>query len=156
VLRILRSLKIVKYVQYLIIFAGQKVFLRSHIAQVTYGPILLTVSTNYVVTFVSVSRHEQSIRRAKPFTFTYRLSICRALLVFGETRPTSKISVTFVAGETNVGERARKARHAIVHVWSQTCYITPTTFMACVTYILFRHCTSKVNYHMMSFDIVVE
>ena len=89
----------------------------------TYGPILLKVSTKYLVTFVSVIRHEQSTRRATPFTFTYGFSLCRALLVVTETCPNSKISVTFVAGE-----RTSENVHGVLvmqslHVWSQTCVI---------------------------------
>jgi len=39
----------------------------------------------------------------------------------------------------------------------QPLHIRPTTIMACVKYVLFRHCTSKVNYHVIiSFGTVVE
>ena len=42
-----------------------------------------------------------------------QISLCRALLIVGETRPTSKMSVTSVAGDAGVGERARRARHTV-------------------------------------------
>jgi len=79
---------------------------------VTYVPILLTFSTKSLATFVAVSRHEQFAHCATSFTFINRFSLCRTLLV-GEIFPTPKMSVTFVARETNVGERARRAGHAI-------------------------------------------
>ena len=78
--------------------------------------------------------------------------------MFGETRLTYKMSVTFVAGDANVGERARRARHTVAtYLVTDVCYITPTTFMACITYVLYSHCTSEVSYHViMSFDIAEE
>jgi len=76
----------------------------------------------------------------------------------GVTRPTPKMSVTFVAVGANVGERARRASHTVATcLVTYMCYITPTTFMACSTYVSFSHCTCKVSYHViMSFDLVVE
>jgi len=75
-----------------------------------------------------------------------------------ETRPNSEMSVTFVAGYANAGERARGAHRTIA-----TCLVTdmvsisPTTFMACITYVSFGHCHSEVSYHViMSFNFVVE
>jgi len=78
--------------------------------------------------------------------------------MFGETRLTYKMSVTFVAGDANVGERARRARHTIAtNLVTDMCYIKPTTFMTCLTYVSFSHCTNELCYHViMSFDIVVE
>ena len=75
--------------------------------------IRLTVSTKWLVTIVAVTRHDQSARCATSLTFAYGFYLCGNLLVVSEIRPTSKMSVTFVAGETNFGELARKANHAI-------------------------------------------
>jgi len=111
----------------------------------THVPILLTVSTKYLVTFVFVSLHEQSTCSATTFTFTNGFSLYSTVFVVGETFPTPKMSVTFVAGDANVREHTRRARHTVAaSLVTDVCYITPTTFMTCITYVLFRHCTSKV------------
>jgi len=82
---------------------------------------------------MAVSHHEQSTRRATSFTFTNGFSVCGTLLVVSETRQTSKFPVIFVAGETNVGERARGVGNAIAtHLVTDVCYITLTTFMTCI------------------------
>jgi len=78
--------------------------------------------------------------------------------MFRETCPTCKVSVTFVAGDANVGELARRAPHTVATTLvTDVCYITPTAFMTCIKYVLFRHSPCKVRYHViMSFDIIVE
>jgi len=75
-----------------------------------------------------------------------------------ETRPNSEMSVTFVAGYANTGERAKGARRTIA-----TCLVTDmrsishTTFMAFFTYVSFGHFPCAGGYHViMSFDLVVE
>jgi len=150
--------KIIKYVDYLITSVGQHVHLRSHKAQVTHVPILFTVSTKYPLTFLSVIRHEQSTRRTTFFTLKKGFSLCHTLLMVDETRQTSKISVKYVAGAANVGEHVRRFRHTVAtYLVADVSYITPTTFMACITYVLYSHCTSEVSYHViMSFDIAEE
>ena len=123
----------------------------------THVPILLTVSAKYLGTFMSGVRHEQSTRRATSFTFAYGFSLRGYLLMVSETLPTSKMSVASVAGEANVGEYAGRARNAIAtRLVTNVCYIAPTSFMTCITYVLFGHCACKVSYHVMSFDIIVE
>ena len=103
----------------------------------TLVPILLTVSTKYLVTFVSFIRQKQSTRHATSFTFAYRFYLCGAVIVVSEIRPTSKMSVTSVEGNGKVGERARRARHAIARrLVTDMCYIVPTTFMTCITFAL--------------------
>ena len=116
------------------------------------------MSTKSLSTFVIFARHEYSTRCAKSFSFTYGFSLCGALLMVSETRPTSKMSVTLVAGDANVGECARRDRHTIAaSLVTDMCYITPTAFMTCITYLLFSHWACKVSYHVtVSFDIVVE
>ena len=53
-----------------------------------------------------------------------------------ETRPNSKMSDTLVGEETNIGESERRARHTIVaSLVTDVCYITPTAFMTCITYL---------------------
>jgi len=76
----------------------------------------------------------------------------------GETRPNSIMPVSFVAGETSAGEHARKARHTVVtRLVTDMCYIAPNTFVACITYVSYIHCTCKVSYYVItSFDFVVE
>jgi len=76
----------------------------------------------------------------------------------GETRPTSKMSVTFVAVDASVGESTRRASHAVAAcLVADMCYISPSTFMTCITYVIFSHYACKVSNHViMSFDIVVE
>ena len=95
----------------------------------TYVFVLLTISTKSLITFVIFVRHEYSTRCATSFTFIYGFSLCGVLLVVSEIRPTSKMSVTFVAGESNVEERARRAGNAIAaRLVTDVCYITPITF----------------------------
>ena len=67
-------------------------------------------------------------------------SLCDALLVVSETRPTSKMSFTFVARETNFSERERRFRHTVAtRLVKDVCYITPKTFMRRIKYVRFRH-----------------
>jgi len=75
-----------------------------------------------------------------------------------EKRPTSKVSVASVAPDANDGECARRACHTVAtRLVTDMFYITPTTFITCIKYEPFRHCISKVSYHVIiSFDIVLE
>ena len=48
--------------------------------------------------------------------------------------PTSKMSVTFVAGETVVGECAQSAGHEIAaRLFTEVCHINSTTFIIYIT-----------------------
>jgi len=78
--------------------------------------------------------------------------------MFGETRPTSNMCVSSVAGETNAGECGRRARHPIARsLVIDMDYISHLTFMKCIKYVLFSHCPSQVIYYVIiSFYIVVE
>jgi len=88
-------------------------------------------------------RHECSTRRATSFTFTYGFSVSGALLVVSETRPSSEMSVTFVAVVTKVREGARRARHTVAtRLFADVCGVTFTCFVARFTYVLFGHGTS--------------
>jgi len=52
----------------------------------------------------------------------------------GERIPISKMSVTIVAVDASVGERALRARLTIAtSLATDMCYVTPTNFMACFT-----------------------
>ena len=68
------------------------------------------------------------------------------------------MSFTFVAGVTIVGERARRAGHAIAaRLVRDVCYITPTNFVVRLTVVLFCHSTVYVCDHtIITFDIVLE
>ena len=79
---------------------------------------------------MTVDRHGQYARCAATFTLPYGFSLFSSLNVVGETRPTSKMPVTFVAGDTNVGERARSDRHRVAAILvTGVCYTASTTFM---------------------------
>jgi len=69
--RNLGGFKIVEYVQYLITCEGQRVLQQSHITQVTYFFVLLTVVAEPLVTLVIVVCHDPSARRTAPLSFTY-------------------------------------------------------------------------------------
>ena len=66
--------------------------------------------------------------------------------------------VTFVAGETSVGERARRTGHAIAaSLVTDVCYINPTTFVARLTDVSSCHSSRYVrDYVIMSIDIIIE
>jgi len=117
--------------------------------------VLLTVSAKKLITFVIFVRYECSTRWAESSTFTYRF-FCGNVLVVSETRPSSKMCVPFVAGVTNVGERARRVGHAIAALLVTDYYITATTLMTCIKDVSSCHSTRYVSAHMMSFDIIVE
>ena len=90
------------------------------------------------ITFVVFPRHHYSTRAATTLTFAYGFSLCGTLLVVSEIRPASKMPVTHVAGETNVGERARRAGYAVATcLVTDVCYITATAFVARPTDVLF-------------------
>ena len=97
---------------------------------------------------MTVTRNEQFECCATTFKFAYGFSLCRALLVIGETRPTSKMSVTFVAGDAKVVERARRAVHEVAEcLVTDVCYFTPTTFVARPTDVPFYQSTRYVCDH---------
>jgi len=57
--------------------------------------------------------------------------------VVSETRTASKMSVSYVAVETKIGERARKAGHKITtRLVTDLYYFTPTNFVARLTEVL--------------------
>jgi len=75
--------------------------------------ILLTVVEETFIIFVIVVRQEPSTRLATPLTFAHWILVRCAPLVFCETRAVSEMPVTFGAGISNMGERARGAVHAV-------------------------------------------
>jgi len=62
------------------------------------------------------------------------------MLVASEILPTSKMSVTNFAGETNVGERVRGARHTVATLLvADMCDVTFTRFFVRLIYVPFGH-----------------
>jgi len=76
----------------------------------------------------------------------------------GETRLTSKMSVTFVTGDAKFGERARGVGHAIPTCEvTDVCYVTPTNSVTCLTDVPLCHIARQIrNYVIVPFNIVVE
>jgi len=68
---ILGRFKIIEYVQYFITRGGQVVLQGSHIAQVTYFFVLLTVVTEPLITLVIVVRHDPPTRRTASLPFIH-------------------------------------------------------------------------------------
>jgi len=121
--------------------------------------VLLAVLAESFVTLVLRARNEPSTRGATSLTFAHGFSIGRALLlVVRITRPTSKMSVTLGAGDSNVRERARGNVHAIatrliacVHDVTCTRLVTPLTDE------LSRHRPRKISDDVvMSFHVIVQ
>jgi len=67
------------------------------------------------------------------------------------------MSITVVAGDSNVGERARRAGHEVAtRLVADVRDVSCTCFVAPFTHVLSIHGTGKVNDHViMSFDIIV-
>jgi len=124
---------------------------------VTHIPILLTILTEALVTFVIFVRHDPSTSRATALTFTYKFFQC-ALLVFGEIRATSEVPIAVIAGDSNFGERTRRAGHAVAtRLVADVRDVPSTCFVAPFKCVLFRHGSSKFCDHMIvSFDIIIK
>ena len=103
--------------------------------------------------------HEPSTRRATPFTYAYRFFRCGAIpLLFGEKRVASKMSVPFDAGNSNFGDCARNAGHAVAtRLVADVCDVTYTRLVATVTHLLSGRGSSKFSDHMIvSFSIIIK
>jgi len=107
---------------------------------------------------VIAARHDPSARRATSLSFAHGKILLGALFVVSETRVASKMSVAFGTGDSNFGERARRAGHAIatslvIGVRDVTC----TRLSAPFTHVVSGHGTGKVSDHViMSFNIIVK
>ena len=65
----------------------------------------------------------------------------------------SKMPMAVVAVDSNIGEQARRAGHAIAtRLVTDVRYVTSTCFVATFTHVLTSHGTSKICDHVMSFD----
>ena len=75
-----------------------------------------------------------------------------------ETLATSKMPIAVVAGDSKVGERARRASHAVAtRLVTDVRDVPCTCFVARFTYVLLSHCPSKVGDHMIvSFEDIVQ
>jgi len=122
---------------YLITGGGKRVFQRSHVTKMVHVYVLPTVLAEPLVTFVAVTRHEQSTRRTC-LTFAYGLLPCAGvLLVVLETGVVSKMSVAFVAWDSDVGVRTRRARYTVARRRvTDVSDVTFTCFVARFTYVL--------------------
>ena len=118
----------------------------------------LTVLTEPLVPFVRFVRHEPSTRRASPLTLTYGIFVHCALLVIVVACAASKMPVALGAGDSKVGERARRASHAVAtRLVTDVRDVPCTCFVARFTYVLLSHCPSKVGDHMIvSFEDIVQ
>jgi len=82
---------------------------------------LLTRVTIPFGTFVLIASLDRSTFSAASLALTDRYLIRGEPLVVRETLLVRKMSVTFGAGDSDVGEGARKPSHKSLHVWSQMC-----------------------------------
>jgi len=120
----LGSLYIVKHLDNLITVIWQRVLQRSNITQIFHVFFLPTVLAEPLVKFVAVTRHAHSARCATYLTFAYIfLPSASVLLVVVETLA----AVAFVAGNSGVGEPARRARHTdTTRLVTDVCDVTVT------------------------------
>ena len=77
--------------------------------------------------------------------------------MFVETRANSKMPIAVVAGDSNVGERARRAGHAIAkRLITDVRDFTCKRFVARFTIVLLSHCRNTFSDHVIvSFDVNV-
>ena len=75
-----------------------------------------------------------------------------------ETRATSKMPIAFVAGDSNVGDRARRAGHAVATLLvADVRDVTSTCFVPPFPRVLSSHGTCKIcDRVIMYFDIMVQ
>ena len=80
------------------------------------------------------------------------------MLVFVVERMPSKMSIIFGAGESNMGERSRRAGHTVTtRLVASVGDVNCTCFFAPFTHVFSSHCPSKFCDHVIkSFDIIVE
>jgi len=124
--------------------------------------ILFTRKSNYKNSALSVTICDflvsRSIRTWHSTAFVHILIFFRgALLVLCEIRAASEMPVTFVAVLANMGERARRAGHAVATLVVAGVHdVTCKRFVACFTHVPSSRSSSKICDHLMSFDIVVQ
>jgi len=80
---ILRGLKIIKYMQYIVRVSRQNVLQRSHKTQVAHISVLVTDFTISLITFMVSARHEGPTRSAISPAFTHGFLI-RSTLCFAQ------------------------------------------------------------------------
>jgi len=108
-------------------------------------------------TFVIIPSLEHSKSRAASLSFTNGFFLYGSLLVFRVSRLVPKMSVTFGAGDSDVGERARTISPTVLtRLVANVCDITCTRFVTRFAHNLLRHSTRYIHDHMMvSFDIII-
>jgi len=140
-----------------LIAGWQHFFQRSHITQMTYFFIIITVLAISFITFMVFTYHEFSTRTATSLTLAHSFFLCRTYLVIIITILTSKVCITFVTRNSNTFECARKASHACAtRLIAVVSSVASTTFAASLTDVLFCHITRQVcNHVIVPLDIIV-
>jgi len=125
---------------------------------VTYFSVLLTFIAESFITLVISVRQGPSTRRTTPLTLTHGFSVQCALLVIVETRVACIVPIAFRTGNSNVGERARKAGHAVAtRLVAGVRNVTSTCLVETFTRVLSSRGSSKVSDHMiMPFNFVIK
>ena len=109
------------------------------------------------IAFVIFASSESSAPTATSLTLTCGFLLALFLMI-AETRPTSKVSVTFFAGDSNAFVRTRRARHAVdTRLVTDVYHVSFTPFVASLTVVLFCHRARQIcNLVIMSMDIVAK
>ena len=131
---ILCSLKIIKYVQYLVCIRTQNVLQRSHIAQISDLSVLFTHFTEPFATFVLNGSLERSIGRAASLPLGNGILNRGTLLVVRKKLLAPKMSIIFSAGYSDGGEGARRPSHTITTcLVTAMCGVSSARFVTCFT-----------------------
>ena len=134
------NLKIVKYVQHPV--AGRRLVLQwTHVTQVTYDFVLITCFAIPFIAFVVFACHERAARGATSLSLADSLVVAPlSFPMIVETRPTPKVSVARVAGDSDAFEPARGARHPVaVCEVADVRDVTATSFVARLAGVPSRH-----------------
>ena len=105
-----------------------------------------------------LARHVFSKRSETLPAFTYGIFLGGPLLMVRETLAAAKMSVTFVAGNSNAFELEWRARHIIaIRLVTHVRNVSPTPFATFFTHVPFSHITFQVCHHVIiSFDIILD
>ena len=119
----------------------------------TYLFVLITIFAISFIAFVVFACHKRAARGATSLFLAVTLLFAPlSFPMYVETRPTPKVSVARVAGDSNALERARRAGHAVgARLVAYMRDVTSTSFVASPADVTSRHRAGQTCDHVIMF-----
>jgi len=123
-----------------------------------YFHVPITIRAVRFETFVIISRHAHVTHDAISHLFAEGLAFQLVCLMFFESRATSKVSVTRLVRGSFFRVHTRRNRLTVAtRLSALMCHATSKSFITASAYILSRHRTRKIVYHViMSLYVVIQ